>query len=145
MQTSCLRLTGKKLLVALTLEGKFGGGGLQSIDEDEDVLWAMARELVERNGIDDPADSVWRAFSSEQQKLFPTNSHSDDASSFEMPSILPDTQPDPACLVEGATGNASVVVVVFGLRPDSLARKRRARPVVPEQASLFSLRLNQAK
>jgi hypothetical protein len=30
-------------------------------------------------------------------------------------------------------------VVVFGQRPDSLARKRRARPVVPEQASLFSL------
>jgi|SRR5580692_10456215 hypothetical protein len=141
MQTSCLRLTGKKLLVALTLEGKFGGGALQSIDEDEDVLRAMARELVERNGIGDPADSVWRAFSSEQQKLFPTNPHSDDAFSFEMPSILLDTQHDPARLVEGAAGNASVVVVVFGLRPDSLARKRQARPVVPErpgQASLFS-------
>ena len=44
MQTSCLRLMGKKLLVALTMEGKFAGEGLQSIDEDDDVLWAMARK-----------------------------------------------------------------------------------------------------
>ena len=29
MQTSCLRLMGKKLLVALTMEGKFAGEGLQ--------------------------------------------------------------------------------------------------------------------
>jgi len=44
MQTSCLRLMGKKLLVALTMEAKFAGEGLQSIDEDDDVLWAMARK-----------------------------------------------------------------------------------------------------
>jgi hypothetical protein len=48
---------GKKLLVALTMEGKFAGEGLQSIDEDDDMLSAMARELVERNGIGDSADS----------------------------------------------------------------------------------------
>jgi hypothetical protein len=41
---------GKKLLVALTMEGKFAGEGLQNIDEDDDMLSAMARELVERNG-----------------------------------------------------------------------------------------------
>jgi hypothetical protein len=41
MQTSCLRLMGKKLLVALTMEGKFAGEGLQSIDEDDDMLSAM--------------------------------------------------------------------------------------------------------
>ena len=58
MQTSCLRLMGKKLLVALTMEGKFAGEGLQSIDEDDDMLSAMARELVERNGIGETADSV---------------------------------------------------------------------------------------
>ena len=48
---------GKKLLVALTMEGKFAGEGFQSIDEDDDMLSAMARELVERNGIGDSADS----------------------------------------------------------------------------------------
>ena len=31
MQTSCLRLMGKKLLVALTMEGKFAGEGLQNV------------------------------------------------------------------------------------------------------------------
>src|SRR5579864_4406265 len=58
MQTSCLRLMGKKLLVALTMEGKFAGEGLQNIDEDDDMLSAMARELVERNGIGESADAV---------------------------------------------------------------------------------------
>ena len=51
--------------------------------------------------------------------------------------VAVDTQPDPASLVEGAMDTASIVV--FGQRPGSLARKRRAKPVVPEQASLFSL------
>jgi hypothetical protein len=128
---------GKKLLVALTMEGKFAGEGLQSIDEDDDMLSAMARELVERNGIGDTADSVWRALSTEHQKLFPTNSRSDDdALPIEMPCVLLDTQPDPARLVEGAMDTASIVV--FGQRPQSLSgKRRRGRPAVPEQASLF--------
>ncbi len=97
MQTSCLRLMGKKLLVALTMEGKFAGEGLQMIDEDDDMLSAMARELVERNGIGDCADSVWRALSTEHQKLFPTSAHpdEDEASSIETPGILPETHPGP--------------------------------------------------
>ena len=139
MQTSCLRLMGKKLLVALTMEGKFAGEGLQSIDEDDDMLSAMARELVERNGIGDTADSVWRALTAEHQKLFPGRSHSDDdASSIEVPGILLDAQSDPAGLVESAMDSASIVV--FGQRPQSLSgKRRRGRPVVPEQPSLFSL------
>jgi hypothetical protein len=67
MQTSCLRLMGKKLLVAPTMEGKFAGEGLQSIDEDDDMLSAMARELVERNGIGETADAVWKALNTEHQ------------------------------------------------------------------------------
>ena len=72
MQTACLRLMGKKLLVALTMEGKFAGEGLQNIDEDDDMLSAMARELVERNGIGETADAIWKALNAENQKLFPT-------------------------------------------------------------------------
>jgi hypothetical protein len=124
----CLRLMGKKLLVALTMEGKFAGEGLQSIDEDDDMLSAMARELVKRNGIGDSVDSVWRAFSIEHQKLFPGSSHSDDdGASIEMP----DTQPNPENLVEEAMDTASVVV--FGQQPDLLARKRRASPLSPSR------------
>jgi hypothetical protein len=111
MQTSCLRLMGKKLLVALTMEGKFAGEGLQSIDEDDDMLSAMAREPVERNGIGDTADSVWRALSTEHQKLFPANSHGDDgASSIEIPGTLLDTPSALASIVERAVDPASIVI-----------------------------------
>jgi len=136
MQTSCLRLMGKKLLVALTMEGKFAGEGLQNIDEDDDMLSAMARELVERNGIGESADAVWRALNTEHQKLFPTNSHSrDDAPSTEMPGMLLETQPEPGRLVEPMDAAS---IVIFGQRPQSMSGKRRhGRPAVPEQASLF--------
>jgi hypothetical protein len=60
MQEVCLRLMGKKLLVALAMEGKFTSEGLQAIDGDDDMLTAMARELVENKGIGESADSIWR-------------------------------------------------------------------------------------
>jgi len=59
MQTKCLRLMGKKLLVALTLEGKFAGEGLHDLEEDDDMLAALARELVEKDGIGQTADAIW--------------------------------------------------------------------------------------
>ncbi len=138
MQTACLRLMGKKLLVALTMEGKFAGEGLQNIDEDDDMLSAMARELVERNGIGETADAIWKALNTENQKLFPTTTGSNgDIPAANPPGILIESQFDPACLVESALDNTSVVA--FGQRPESLSgRRRRARPPVPEQASLFS-------
>jgi hypothetical protein len=138
MQTACLRLMGKKLLVALTMEGKFAGERLQTIDEDDDKLSAMARELVERNGIGETADAVWKALNTENQKLFPTTGSNGDTSAAKPPGISIESQFDPACLVESALENTSIVV--FGQRPESLSgRRRRARPVAPEQGSLFSL------
>ena len=137
MQTSCLRLMGKKLLVALTMEGKFAGEGLQSIDEDDDMLSAMARELVERNGIGETADSIWKSLSAEHQKLFPTIAHDDLAvSSEELPGVPIEPLFEPASLAERALDSGAVFV--FGQRAESLSgRRRRGRPVVPEQASLF--------
>jgi hypothetical protein len=130
---------GKKLLVALTMEGKFAGEGLQSIDEDDDMLSAMARELVERNGIGETADAVWKALNAENQKLFPTATGSNrDTPITDPPGVLIESQIDPACMVESALDNTSIVA--FGQRPEALSgRRRRARPAVPEQASLFSL------
>jgi superfamily II DNA or RNA helicase len=138
MQTACLRLMGKKLLVALTMEGKFAGEGLQNIDEDDDMLSAMARELVERNGIGETADAVWKALNTEHQKLFPTTRSSNgDIAAVDLPRVLIESPFDPACLVESALDNTSIVA--FGQRPESLSgRRRRAKQVVPEQASLFS-------
>ena len=61
MQEVCLRLMGRKLLVALAMEGKFASEGLQAIDGDDDMLTAMARELVENKGIGESAQNVWRS------------------------------------------------------------------------------------
>jgi hypothetical protein len=130
---------GKKLLVALTMEGKFAGEGLQSIDEDDDMLSAMARELVERNGIGETADAVWKALNTEHKKLLPKTSASNgDASSTDLSDVQIGNEFAPACLVEGAIGTSTVIA--FGQRQNLLSgRRRRTKPAVPEQASLFSL------
>ena len=69
MQSSCLRLMGKKLLVSLAMEGKFSREGLQSLDEDDDMLTAMARELVTQNGVGESAAAVWREIQAENSSI----------------------------------------------------------------------------
>jgi len=71
MQETCLRLMGKKMLVALMMEGKFSGEGLQALDTDEDLMSAMARELVEKAGVGESADAVWRDLGHEREKVLP--------------------------------------------------------------------------
>jgi hypothetical protein len=71
MQETCLRLMGKKMLVALMMEGKFSGEGLQSLDTDEDLMSAMARELVEKAGVGESADAAWRELYREREKVLP--------------------------------------------------------------------------
>jgi superfamily II DNA or RNA helicase len=71
MQEVCLRLMGKKLLVALAMEGKFASEGLQAIDGDDDMLTAMARELVENKGIGESAAAVWRSLGQIQPSTVP--------------------------------------------------------------------------
>ncbi len=135
MQTACLRLMGKKLLVALTMEGKFAGEGLQSIDEDDDMLSAMARELVERNGVGESADAVWKALNSEHQKLFPGASEpAEEVAVPELSGNLLQSDSGARVLVQELIDSSSVVI--FGQRPGSGRRPRR-KPSLPEQASLF--------
>lgn len=66
MQESCLRLMGKKLLVSLAMEGKFASHGLQALEDDDDMLTAMARELVTRKGVGERADAVWKTLQAER-------------------------------------------------------------------------------
>jgi len=70
MQESCLRLMGKKLLVSLAMEGKFSSEGLQAINEEDDILMAMARELVTQKGIGERADQVWASIQKRQEEVF---------------------------------------------------------------------------
>jgi len=70
MQQACLRLMGKKLLVSLAMEGKFASDGLQAIDEGDDILMAMARELVTEKGIGESADAIWKRLVAKQAEVF---------------------------------------------------------------------------
>lgn len=67
LQAACLRLMGKKLLVALAMEGKFSTEGLQAMDEDDDMLMTMARELVTDKNVGETADQIWRSVQEQHQ------------------------------------------------------------------------------
>jgi hypothetical protein len=69
MQENCLRLMGKKLLVSLAMEGKFANHGLQALDDDDDMLTAMARELVTQKGVGEKADACWREVQREHTRV----------------------------------------------------------------------------
>ena len=103
MQEVCLRLMGKKLLVALAMEGKFTSEGLQAIDGDDDMLTAMARELVENKGIGESADSVWRALG----QLRPSSS----ASSLE--------EPEERSIEQGEGEDPAILPLIIGSIPDA--------------------------
>ena len=68
MQETCLRLMGKKLLVSLAMEGKFAAEGLQAMEEGDDLLMAMARELVTEQHIGETADQVWAALQKSRRR-----------------------------------------------------------------------------
>lgn len=138
MQAKCLRLMGKKLLVALAMEGKFAGEGLQSLDEDDDMLTSMAKELVQKNGIGESADAVWKQLNAEHQRLFPTRNQTDDlGAEFECPPIIDADDHAPSKLIEAAFNSQSVLV--FGQKPGELRIvRRRPRAPVPEQGFLFN-------
>jgi hypothetical protein len=77
MQESCLRLMGKKLLVSLAMEGKFSSEGLQAINDEDDILMAMARELVTEKGIGERADAVWATLQKRQEDMLGTRANED--------------------------------------------------------------------
>ena len=76
-QTTCLRLMGKKMLVALMMEGKFSGEGIHSLESDDDMMSAMARELVERGRVGESADAVWADLKRERAQHMPAVSQSE--------------------------------------------------------------------
>jgi len=97
---------GKKLLVSLAMEGKFCREGLQSLEEDDDMLTAMARELVTERGIGESANEVWRQIQAEQTRPLPVptasieeattvgNRHWSRLSAFRSMSMLPSLERD---------------------------------------------------
>jgi len=131
MQDSCLRLMGKKLLVSLAMEGKFSSEGLQAINEEDDILMAMARELVMEKGIGERADAVWNALQKQQEEVFGVRAS-------EAEGLSPETAQEG----EPASGKP-VITPPSDLRPPSapleaISRKnRRGGGAVEGQLTLF--------
>ena len=136
MQETCLRLMGKKMLVALMMEGKFSGEGLQALDTDEDLMSAMARELVEKAGVGESADAAWRELDRERQKIQPRPA-----------TVEPEPEEEPAPVLGlPALPAPQPVPMTFGIHlmePPSAAKKRKKTKVWPTateanaQLSLF--------
>jgi hypothetical protein len=129
MQTSCLRLMGKKLLVSLAMEGKFSNEGLQSIEDDDDVLTAMARELVTEKGVGESAASVWKAVQEQHARLLPvSSSHEEEIEQESVGSPLNEL----AAAADPTKG------LIFGTRLEREPPRRRPLIVEPDsQLSLF--------
>ncbi|HEY6271993.1 MAG TPA: hypothetical protein VIX19_08375 [Terriglobales bacterium] len=128
MQSSCLRLMAKKMLVSLAMEGKFSDGGLQSFEEDDDMLTAMARELVTKHGIGESADALWKQLQAEQLRILPPKPVVAVASSED-----PVHSPPPSSVT-----TSSRSMLKFGVRPPSVPSHRHPdSPPAPEQFSLF--------
>jgi len=102
------------------MEGKVAGEGLQTIDEDDDMLSAMARELVQRNGIGEMADAVWSALNNGHHKLFPAQARAVGHVSLpDQADIAVSAHLVPADLVGAAIGASSVIP--FGQEPQVCA------------------------
>jgi len=130
MQEVCLRLMGKKMLVALMMEGKFSGEGLQSLDADEDLMSAMARELVEKVGVGESADQVWRQLDRERSKqMGPTVQVTEAEGSADSPPELLEPAGQPAIHLVPSTPRKS--------RKDSPPWPSTATTEAPIQLSLF--------
>jgi hypothetical protein len=125
---------GRKLLVSLAMEGKFSRDGLQALDEDDDMLTAMARELVTENGVGESAAAVWRQIQAENSNIFiPATVTPEPAS------IVEDVPRVTSLLPPAGTVEAALTALKFGSRLPSVRPhlRRRDGPAADTQFPLF--------
>ena len=139
-QETCLRLMGRKLLVSLAMEGKFSTEGLQAVGEDDDLLMAMARELVTEKGIGESAEIVWRSIQEQNAAIGRAESRlAESLGEVEAPLgdeiIVPAREPLPAVIDQ---------LLLFGASLSAASERKRAtrRPSsrlssVDQQLGLF--------
>jgi hypothetical protein len=138
MQEACLRLMGKKLLVSLAMEGKFATDGLQAIDEGDDILMAMARELVTEKGIGESADAIWKNLVEKQAEVFgvpaaDTSPSEIESSAESMPEVvIPPVAPIPAGVTQ---------LVMFGMSYEAVQRRKASHksPTARAQSNQLGL------
>lgn len=140
MQERCLKLMGKKMLVSLATEGRFSGEGLQAMG-DEDLMTALARELVNDNRVGESADKIWRDLREKRQIVLgitaipsvaavvdvPVGEVELQATPIDVPVELPESMPDAP-----HTGNA---LVDFAISHHTKKPGRRASLYVVREES----------
>ena len=131
MQENCLRLMGKKLLVSLAMEGKFANYGLQALDDDDDVLTAMARELVTQKGVGERADALWKDVQRQHMGVVGTAKTVFIEQSAPEPVVVP-SEVDAACSSEPEPTPGALIELV-------LPRPRAARRPHPDNDAQLSL------
>jgi hypothetical protein len=119
---------GKKLLVSLAMEGKFSNEGLQGIEDDDDVLTAMARELVTQKGVGESAASVWKAVQEQHARLLPASSSNEEE-------IEQESAGTPFNELVAAAGPTNGLIFGTRLEREPLRRK----PLIVEADSQLSL------
>jgi hypothetical protein len=120
------RLMGKKLLVSLAMEGKFASDGLQAIDEGDDILMAMARELVTEKGIGESADLVWKQLQRQQAEAYGVRAVRTPAPEIDrkpqagdLPeAVIPPPAPIPAVVTQ---------LLIFGMSNEVVQRRKSSR------------------
>jgi SNF2 family DNA or RNA helicase len=120
-QVGCLRLMGKKLLVSMALEGKFVDSELQSLEEGDDVLTSLARELVMNRGVGESADAIWRELRAQSATVHAATA---------VPALMEPARPEPATA-------PSKSELVFGKTIADAVHKRHPVHVPAEQLTLF--------
>jgi len=114
---------GKKLLVSLAMEGKFASHGLQGLDEDDDILTAMARELVTQKGVGEKADELWRQIQKQHSDMGDRCRAAAIDHLTPMPEVIAVPEAESQGLLEpGSTPNALVDLVLT--RPRATRRPR---------------------
>ena len=141
MQETCLRLMGKKLLVSLAMEGKFAAEGL-AMEEGDDLLMAMARELVTEQHLGETADQVWAALQKEQAEVFGLRDKETPESDAEAEPVVEDVSEVPVPLAPSPLPAAVTQLLMFGASLESVQRRKTSRrPVAaakaPNQLALF--------
>jgi hypothetical protein len=143
MQETCLRLMGKKLLVSLAMEGKFATDGLQAIDEGDDILMAMARELVTEKGIGESADAVWKRLVEKQAEVFGVRAVGTSPSEMEPE---PPERDVPEVIIPPPPAIPAVVtqLLMFGGSLESVPRRKASRRLSSASTTSDQLRLFQS-
>jgi len=113
------------------MEGEFANQGLQALDDDDDMLTAMARELVTQKGVGEKADALWKEIQQQHTRLLGTTSVVMEQPQNGLGEAGP-PESEPVCPLQPELVPTSLVQLV-------LSRQRAGRRSRPDNEAQLSL------